>query len=80
MTLAPDPSRRHDEVCITCSDQAIVAEVLQPPATAWEEALVQTADGTEAVDVSLVGPVQVGDLVLIHAGTAIGRASERGPA
>lgn len=60
-----------DEVCITCSDEAVAAEVVRTldPDTAT----VRTADGSQDVDVSLVGPVVEGDLVLVHAGTAISR-------
>jgi hydrogenase maturation factor len=36
-------------------------------------ATVRTAAGAEAVDTTLVGPLEAGDLVLIHAGTAIER-------
>jgi hydrogenase maturation factor len=70
--------------CITCSDQGTVAEIVRAPAAAWEDALVRTAAGVEAADVSLVGEVAAGDLVLIHAGAAIGRVdgppSAGGPA
>jgi hydrogenase maturation factor len=59
--------------CITCSDQGQVAEVVQAPPGPFEDALVKTASGVDAVDVSLVGEVAVGDLVLVHAGAAIGR-------
>lgn len=60
-----------DEVCITCSDEGRPAEVLQPPDGPFGEALVRTATGEERIDVTLVGPVQPGDLVLVHAGSAL---------
>jgi hypothetical protein len=60
-----------DEVCITCSDQARVGEVVVSADDGL--ATVRTATGPEAVDATLVGPVQAGDLLLVHAGTAIGR-------
>jgi hypothetical protein len=63
-----------DEVCITCSDQARLGEVLTADGTGL--ATVRTATGAEAVETTLVGPVQAGDLVLVHAGTAIGRVDE----
>jgi hydrogenase maturation factor len=65
--------------CLTCSDQGTVAEIVQTPRQAFEDALAQTASGVEAVDVSLVGQVAIGDLVLIHAGTAIGRLDRQSP-
>ncbi len=58
----------NDEVCITCSDEGRLAEVV---AVDGDEALVRTADGQERIDVSLVEPPAPGDLVLVHAGFAI---------
>jgi hydrogenase maturation factor len=57
------------EVCITCSDEGRVAEVraLRDPATAE----VVVSGLTETVDVSLVDPVEAGDLVLVHAGVVL---------
>jgi hydrogenase maturation factor len=72
-----EPTECSGPTCITCSDQGTVAEVVEPPARAWEDTIVRTAAGTEAVDVSLVGEVAAGDLVLIHAGAAIGRVNDQ---
>jgi len=58
-----------DDVCITCSDEAVLAEVISLDG---DEALVRTAAGRERVDVSLVDPPGAGDLVMVHAGVAIG--------
>lgn len=58
------------EVCITCSDQGQIAEVME---AGPDEALVRTPDGPQRVDASLVAPVVVNDLLLVHAGTAISR-------
>lgn len=65
-----------DDVCITCSDQGRVAEVLLEPTTATDQALVRTAEGEEWVDVTLLGGVAVNDLVLVHAGAAIARLDD----
>jgi hydrogenase maturation factor len=62
--------RRRDEVCITCSDEACVAEVVDAGAS---HAVVRHPGGTTTVDMLFVGPVAPGDLVLLHAGTAIAR-------
>ena len=63
----------NEEVCITCSDEARLAEVML---VEGDEALVRTADGQERIDVSLIDPLpSVGDLVLVHAGVAIGSPS-----
>ena len=55
-------------MCVTCSDEGRLAEVLECVA---DGATVRTAEGIETVNTALVGVVQVGDLVLVHAGTAI---------
>jgi hydrogenase maturation factor len=71
----PAPACRED-VCITCSDEGRLAEVLT--ADDHGVAMVRTADGEEGVDVSLVTPVESGDLVLVHAGTALTRVESEG--
>ena len=53
-------------VCITCSDEGRLGEVVAP-------GRVRTAGGVEDVSTLLVDPVAPGDLVLVHAGTAITR-------
>jgi phosphoheptose isomerase len=78
---AAAPVRCTAEVCVTCSDEGRLGEVIEPPAGLFDpagldnRAIVRTADGEEAVDVTLVAPVVPGDLVLVHAGTAITRWS-----
>jgi len=62
------PDECTDEVCITCSDEAVLAEVVS---VAGDEARVRTADGSVVVDVSLVVGPRPGDLLLVHAGSAI---------
>lgn len=73
--LLTEPAECTDEVCITCSDEGRLGEVLTVPATPFEPALVRTATGEEAVDVTLVAPVEPGDLILVHAGSALVRQS-----
>lgn len=68
--LAPAIVDCTDEVCITCSDEGRLGEVIAV-AGEWLPALVRTADGEEEVDVTVVGEVGPGDLILIHAGSAI---------
>jgi hypothetical protein len=55
-------------VCVTCADEGRLGEVV---ASLGDEATVRTATGLERVSTVLVGPVDAGDLVLVHAGTAI---------
>ncbi len=61
--------------CITCSDEGRLGEVLAPPTVPGSPALVRAGIGTEDVDVTLVGEVAVGDLVLVHAGFALTRVN-----
>jgi hydrogenase expression/formation protein HypC len=58
----------HDEVCITCSDQAVPVVVVELRAD--DLALVDTGRGLEEVSVALVD-ARVGDTVLVHAKEAI---------
>ena len=58
-----------DGRCITCSDDGTLAEIVTVDAVG--AASVRTAAGIEVIDVNLVTPVGPGDLVLVHAGTAI---------
>lgn len=57
-----------EPVCTTCSDEGRLAEVVD---TDDGDATVRSAAGLETVSTMMVGPVNPGDLVLVHAGTAI---------
>ncbi len=63
---APEPCR--DDVCITCSDEAQMAEVTAVAGDGQAEVLV--GGRRETVDASLVEAAP-GDFVLVHAGVAI---------
>ncbi|MDQ6838699.1 MAG: HypC/HybG/HupF family hydrogenase formation chaperone [Actinomycetota bacterium] len=65
---ATDPENR--ETCITCSDEGRVAEVVS---VGPDSAVVRAGGRLEEADVTLVAPVGPGDVVLVHAGTAISR-------
>lgn len=58
-----------DVVCVTCSDEGRLAEVISsgPP----NNAQVRTAKGIETIDTTLIGTPAPGDLVLVHAGSAM---------
>jgi hypothetical protein len=60
--------------CTTCSDEGRLAEVLEAAPTT---ATVRTASGVERIDTTLVGEVVPGDLVLVHAGSALTIVDER---
>ena len=63
-----------EEVCVTCSDEGRLGEVVTPSADGM--AAVRTARGVENVVTALIDPVAAGELVLVHAGTAISRIEE----
>ncbi|MDT5220883.1 MAG: hypothetical protein QOF15_2988 [Mycobacterium sp.] len=65
-----------EEVCVTCSDEGRLGEVVT--ASADGLAPVRTARGVEDVVTTLIDPVAAGELVLVHAGTAISRLDEEG--
>ncbi|MEO5679289.1 MAG: HypC/HybG/HupF family hydrogenase formation chaperone [Acidimicrobiales bacterium] len=69
--LTEDPAVCEGPVCITCSDEGRLGEVVTTTGELDAEATVRTGDGLEVVDTMLVGPLQAGDLILIHAGSAI---------
>jgi hydrogenase assembly chaperone HypC/HupF len=65
----------HTTGCITCGDEAIPMEVLDVD-TGRGLALCADADAVRStVETALVEPVRPGDHLLVHAGTAIGRAA-----
>src|ERR1700742_1786333 len=63
-----------EQVCVTCSDEGRVGEVVSPSADGM--AAVRTGRGVESGATALMHPVVAGDLVLVHAGTAISRIEE----
>jgi hypothetical protein len=69
--LKPDCA---EEVCVTCSDEGRLGEVVT--ASVDGQAAVRTARGIEDVVTALIDPVAAGELVLVHAGTAISRFDE----
>ncbi len=57
--------------CITCSDEGTEMTVLRIDATRML-ALCAAPDGAHAsVEIALIDDVAVGDLLLVHAGTAL---------
>jgi hypothetical protein len=63
-----------EQVCVTCSDEGRMGEVVSPSGDGM--AAVRTARGVESVATALIDPVVAGELVLVHAGTAISRIEE----
>lgn len=58
----------HDEVCVTCSDQAVAVTIVE--LRPGSMAVVDTGSSREQVSVALVD-AGIGDTVLVHAGEAI---------
>jgi hydrogenase maturation factor len=67
--LKSDDECVDSETCITCADEGRLGEVIDNDERGT--AHVRTARGVEVVDTTIVAGVSPGDLVLIHAGTAI---------
>jgi hypothetical protein len=63
-----------DDVCVTCSDEGRLGEVVAP----GDPARVRTAQGIEDVSTAIVEPVAAGDLLLVHAGMAITKLEDGG--
>ena len=64
----------HLHGCITCGDEALPLRVHRVDAERGL-ALCEDAGGSRSsVEIALVEPVAEGDVLLVHAGTAIGRA------
>jgi hydrogenase maturation factor len=63
--------------CITCGDEAAPMQVLEIDDRRGL-ALCADPEGERAsVEIALVEPVAPGEVLLVHAGTALGRAAER---
>jgi hypothetical protein len=69
--LLKDNPECADEVCVTCSDEGRLGEVLAAAPDGM--ATVRTAEGVQSVATTLVEPVATGELVVVHAGTAISK-------
>jgi hydrogenase maturation factor len=67
--LLPEEPECLAEVCLTCSDDGRVAEVVRVNDGGIVDVIVSGI--ADKVDATLVHPVSVGDLLLVHAGIAI---------
>jgi hydrogenase assembly chaperone HypC/HupF len=69
-----------DRGCITCGDVAIPMSVLRLDDDRGLALCADDDGNSETVETDLVAPVAPGDRLLVHAGTAIARLTEEGPA
>ena len=76
MQLNPAPHCDDRMGCITCGDVAVAMEVLRVDEERELALCVSVDGGKETVEVALVAPVETGDALLVHAGTAIQRLEE----
>jgi hydrogenase maturation factor len=63
--------------CITCADEAVPMRILEVD---YHRGLALCSDAggeRSSVEIALVDPVMSGEVLLVHAGTALARAPER---
>lgn len=74
MTLAPDPATACGaQHCITCGDDGDPMTVLRVDDPRGLALCGGEDGGRASVEIALVAPVEPGDRLLVHAGTAIAR-------
>jgi hydrogenase maturation factor len=61
--------------CITCGDVAVEMEVLAVDEDRGLALCCAEDGGRDSVEIALVAPVAPGDVLLVHAGTALVRAA-----
>ena len=62
----------NEERCLTCSDEAVAARVVE---VNWPNATVELEGKRERVGIELVSTVEPGDTLLCHAGIALEKLS-----
>jgi hydrogenase maturation factor len=74
-TRLPPPTYDQESHCITCGDEAVPLRVVKIDARR-ELALCENDDRQRTtVEIALVQPVALQDVLLVHAGTAIAHAA-----
>ena len=63
----------HERGCVTCGDTALPMRVLRVDRDDALALCEDEAGARESVEIGLVEPVDEGDLLLVHAGTALQR-------
>jgi hydrogenase maturation factor len=69
--VSSEPRHVHEGGCITCGDVAVRMRVLELNGVLGLAVCVDAEGRSETVDVGIVGAVAPGDVVLVHAGTAL---------
>jgi hydrogenase maturation factor len=70
------PQCAPDEHCVTCGDTAVPVRVLEVDEGRELALCADEAGERTTVETALVAPVARGDVLLVHAGTAIARTTE----
>ena len=68
--------RCHDDHCITCSDEGVPMRVLRVDDARGLALCEDEQGGRSSVETALVAPVAPGDVLLVHAGTALTALAE----
>lgn len=71
--MDPAPACDRGTGCVTCGDEASAMTVLAADTERGLALCVDAGGRREEVETALVAPVVVGEELLVHAGTAIGR-------
>jgi hydrogenase maturation factor len=73
MSHHPDlgPGCDHEAGCITCGDEAVEMRVVRVDEARSLALCADAGERTQTVETALVGPVEEGDGLLVHAGTAL---------
>jgi hydrogenase maturation factor len=71
--MGSSPRCEHSEGCITCGDEAVEMKVLRVDRDRGLALCADPGGGRSSVEIALVLPVAGGDVLLVHAGTALVR-------
>jgi hydrogenase maturation factor len=72
MTLTPDAGAHCDSGhCVTCADEGIPMRVLRVDERRGLALCVADDGSRSSVEVELVGPIEAGESILVHAGVAL---------
>jgi len=71
----PSEQGTHGERCQTCGDVAVTMRVLSVDEGSQLARCAAGAGSAVDVDTGILGPVAPGELLLVHAGTALARAA-----
>jgi hydrogenase maturation factor len=60
--------------CITCSDEGVAMRVVEANGNGLARCIDERGESDVMID--LVGPVDIGDMLLVHAGVALTKVAE----